>query len=547
MKIKKVIIENFKSIKYLDMDFKEDLNIIVGKNETGKSTVLEGINLALTGKFEGSSFANDISPYFFNKESSDIYLQKILDGNWHEPPRILIEVYFYDSVDAGDYKLKGEENSLRDNCIGISFEVKLNEDYRPEYNQYVKDNAGHIKSIPTEYFVVERRDFSASKRNISLYEKRYNPVFIDTSVINLSSGNNYFLKNFIEDTLDSNELKSLSIEYKDLKENFSEKDGIKKINQELTQNSDIVNEEMDINLDISSRNNWHRNLVSYINKIPLSFIGRGKQSKIKINLSLNKNKDSEVVLIDEPENHLTFLKLNSLINNISEKALNKQLILTTHSHLVSNKLGLKHLIVLDSNHKPLYLSRSLSNETQDYFLKLSDYDTLRVILSNRVILVEGPSDNLVLQKVYKQIYGILPVHAENPIDIINVRGLAFKRFLEIAKDTDVLVSVLTDNDGDYKNKIEEKYKNFSGCQNIGIFSDRDEVNCRTLEPSLINVKGNEDILKTLFGKQSLSKEELIEFMTESGNKTDNALKIFNSDVDIKAPIHIVNAIAHVEK
>ena len=46
--IKKIFIKNYKIFEHFDIELNEDLNIIVGNNETGKSTILEAINLALT-------------------------------------------------------------------------------------------------------------------------------------------------------------------------------------------------------------------------------------------------------------------------------------------------------------------------------------------------------------------------------------------------------------------------------------------------------------------------------------------------------------------
>lgn len=50
MRITKLLVENFKSFKErFEVEFTEGLNIVVGDNEAGKSTILEAINLALTG------------------------------------------------------------------------------------------------------------------------------------------------------------------------------------------------------------------------------------------------------------------------------------------------------------------------------------------------------------------------------------------------------------------------------------------------------------------------------------------------------------------
>ena len=53
MFIRKVKIHNFKCYKDFEITLEEGLNIVVGDNEAGKSTILEAINLALTGIISG--------------------------------------------------------------------------------------------------------------------------------------------------------------------------------------------------------------------------------------------------------------------------------------------------------------------------------------------------------------------------------------------------------------------------------------------------------------------------------------------------------------
>jgi putative ATP-dependent endonuclease of OLD family len=58
---------------------------------------------------------------------------------------------------------------------------------------------------------------------------------------------------------------------------------------------------------------------------------------------------------------------------------------------------------------------------------LAGYETLRLILTEKAVLVEGPSDELVFQKLYMQENDRkLPI--EDGIDVISVQSLAFKRF-----------------------------------------------------------------------------------------------------------------------
>ena len=44
MKLKKLILENFKAYEKAEIDF-NDITIIVGRNDSGKSTILQALNL----------------------------------------------------------------------------------------------------------------------------------------------------------------------------------------------------------------------------------------------------------------------------------------------------------------------------------------------------------------------------------------------------------------------------------------------------------------------------------------------------------------------
>lgn len=69
MAIEKVIIQNFKRFKNpFEIKFNENINLLVGDNESGKSTILEAIHVALTGIYAGRSIRNQLSAYLFNRE-----------------------------------------------------------------------------------------------------------------------------------------------------------------------------------------------------------------------------------------------------------------------------------------------------------------------------------------------------------------------------------------------------------------------------------------------------------------------------------------------
>ena len=90
MRIEKVKIKNYKLFQNFTMPFNDDLNIIVGDNEAGKSTLLEAIGLALTAQIAGRSIQYELSPFLFNMG----VVKKYVDGIQNNPatplPQILI-------------------------------------------------------------------------------------------------------------------------------------------------------------------------------------------------------------------------------------------------------------------------------------------------------------------------------------------------------------------------------------------------------------------------------------------------------------------------
>lgn len=156
--------------------------------------------------------------------------------------------------------------------------------------------------------------------------------------------------------------------------------------------------------------------MTYINEVPFHYIGKGEQCIIKTRLALSSKKNSEatVLLIEEPENHLSHSKLNQLISDISTDNSGKQIIITTHSSFVANKLGLEHLILL----REARVTRVTDLEASDFFHKLPGYDTLRLVLSQKSILVEGDADELVVQRAYMDANGgRLPIDDEIDVHI----------------------------------------------------------------------------------------------------------------------------------
>ena len=133
--------------------------------------------------------------------------------------------------------------------------------------------------------------------------------------------------------------------------------------------------------------------------------GQGQQSAIKISLAMSRHAGrAKFVTVEEPENHLTHTSLTTLLSRIESLAgEQQQLFITTHSSFVLNRLGLDKLLLM-GNDIASKLSK-LDPETVSYFKKLPGYDTLRIVLADKIVLVEGPSDEIIFERVFQDIYG----------------------------------------------------------------------------------------------------------------------------------------------
>jgi len=505
MMIKKIIVENYKCLDKFELELNNDLNIIVGDNETGKSTLLEAVNLALTGQLNGRSIGYEISPYLFSKSAVDEYIANILKGINVAPPRIAIELYLENAPELA--RLKGINNSLREDVPGLSVLIQFDEEYADEYKSYI-ENPEEIRTVPTEYY--EAKWYSFDFNPVKAVSLPIKTTLVDTTSVRLQNGTDYYIQKTIEDILEKKERAGLSLTYRKLREAFSEEDSIKSVNERLKKSGDIISSKnLTVSIDISQRTNWEANLTSCLDDIPYQHIGKGDQNILKMIFALErkKAKESQVILIEEPENHLSFSTMNKLVNMISEKCKEKQLIITTHSAFVLNKLGIEKMILLSDKLSTMSL-KDLSDDTQKYFKKLPGYDTLRLVLAKKSILVEGPSDELFVQKAYFQKNKKLPI--EDGIDVISVKGLSAKRFLEIAKILKKMVAVVTDNDGK-PDKVKEKYEGYLKEENIKICYDAKDAECTTLEPQI--AKYNElELLNKIFGSAYEKKEDVVAYM-----------------------------------
>lgn len=547
MAIDRIKICNFKTYKgTFELKLNKGLNILVGNNETGKSTILEAIHLALTGMYGGRNIRNELSQYLFNREVIAEYIESVNRGTPLSPPEILIEIFFEGALCP---EFEGNNNTERLNKVeGLQFRIFYNDKYNDEYAKLIA--LKKLSSLPIEYYDVSWVSFA--RQAITIRSIPIKSAMIDSSNYRYQNGSDVYISRIVKDLLSPEEVTSVAQAHRNMRDEFMEDPSIRAINDRISKESSIIDGEVSLSVDLGTKNAWENSLVTQLNNIPFGYVGKGAQCVMKTELALTHRQaqNASIILLEEPESHLSFSKLNQLISSIESKYGDKQIIISTHSSFVANKLGLENLLLLD-NHNIVRIAKLNSAE---FFKRIAGYDTLRLILCKKAILVEGDSDELVVQKAYMcNNNGRLPI--QDGIDVISV-GTSFLRFLELASILNKKVSVVTDNDGD-PNALKTKYSNYLGNNkqpNINICYDETvdtgalkigekNYNYNTLEPKLLKANSL-NLFNLIFGTQYSNEDDLRKYMKH--NKTECAMAIFNTSEPIVFPDYIMEAISDNE-
>ena len=419
MTIQKIVVKNYKLLKDIVIPLNPVINIFVGDNDAGKSTILEALSILTTGKLNGFAFERQLRANLFNKETREQYIANVTAGLKPDPPQIVLEAYC-----DGDSIYKGTENELSEDTVGIRVVVDMSEHNAETYKRMLASN--EVRDIPIELYSVNYNYFSGA--TVSFRYSPFRSVFIDTTRKEYTGLVDHFVSDSIAESLTEEELTNLAIAYKASRRQFHDHDVVKKLNQTVKENAIIKGRTVSLDLQEDDVNAWKKQMSIVVDEVPFEQIGFGTQNIIKIELALrNAEEQVNVVIMEEPENNLSFSNMVFLVKQIVQSE-SKQVFISTHCSYIANKLDLGNVFLVKSGVIQPY--NTLPDETKKYFTKLPGYDTLRFVLASKVILVEGPTDDLIIQRAYMDKYGHLP--ADDGIDIIAVKSLSFKRFADIA-------------------------------------------------------------------------------------------------------------------
>lgn len=527
-KIKKLKINGLKKFKHIEIDLDRNMNIIVGENESGKSTILEAINIVLNQQYKNSD-------KYIIKDLINIENIKNFERNpsIENLPKINIELELnIKPEEKNSEMLYGKNNSEGKEKYGISFCCEFDEEFQSELLETI--NSG---KIPYEYYNMEWKTFQGSSYNNM--RKYLKSIFIDTSNSDANNSFNYYNKNLFNSKFSDNEKMRIKNDFRN------------KINSVIR---DIKIQELEENkiFGINNKKVIFENIISIFDgDIPLENKGKGLENIIKTDIALNKSNglnEIDIVLIEEPENHLSSSNLLKILCNIEEKMLNSQMIITTHNNLIASRLKLNNILWISDNK-----SNSLNNideKTADFFAKSTNNNFLQLLLSGKIILVEGPTEYLLIPEFYKKITN--KTLEEDKITIISCNGISYKRYLEIADKTCKKVAVITDNDKK-QNNIDFKNEYNAKTVNQKIFMD-DKIDNWTWEVCLYNI--NKELLDEIIKceKNADYKFNGQDYGQKLGkmlnNKTDTAYIILNKilcgEFNLKIPEYLKKAIEWIK-
>lgn len=383
--IKSVEFKNFRNLnkKYT---FDGNFNIIVGKNNSGKSNLLDGIKIA------------------FSTITNDYY--KISDSD------------FKDSNPENTIEIKIELSSYQNIPSLVFFDEKNN----PQYGFKViitKTKSGrYIKKL---YLLNGSNvDIDILKEDENIPNLYSIPLFRIEDIY--TSGLTSSLSNFIESEEKYQEIKNKS------------KDAIK---EELKNKTDIFKDlcsKFNQNLDIELTDPKLTNEKVYVVDGNLEHninIGSGYKSIANIIINTLDEKFN-IILIDEIENHLHPALIRTLIREL-RNVKNTMIIGTTHSPVVINELDVNEIIDISG--------KKISDINKDSLIKLKNFlhpGRNELILADNVILVEGYTEEILLKNYLKN-------NNEN-WTIINVAGVMFKPYIDLCYLLNKKVIVISDND-----------------------------------------------------------------------------------------------------
>jgi putative ATP-dependent endonuclease of OLD family len=527
----------------LTLTLNKGLNVLIGENDSGKSTILDAIKLVLkTHAYEWIK----VEDTDFHSETDKLKIEIHFSGISNEEAKHFIEWSGWAEEEReSEGKLVKE---LRPKLILIyQAEIKDNR-IIPSDIKAGMDGVGHLLNAEArEYlkctYLKALRDADSeltAKKNSRLSE-----ILQKHQLFHKQKG--------VEHEFET-DFKEIN---KKIEDRFKGTDSDKKYNELIKATIDNFLEKFIDKKTISLFSLGKTEIKNILEKLSLGIVDRSNLGLGTMNrlfmaaelLHLKREWDGlKLCMIEELEAHLHPQAQMKIIEALNEEANNGiQFILTTHSPNIVSKVHLKSLIICKNDTVfPLADNYTkLGKENYNYLERFLDTTKSNLFFAKGVIIVEGWSEEILIPVLAKNMGYDL---TEREVSIVNVASTAYLHFAKIflrndSKEMKVPVAIVTDldnrpdNDGVFKaikdedKRVETKYENL-----IKLKQELDKTNIKlelakewTLEWCLFKSSSLSQIFKEAVcqvhsGTEEFKKESAGIFKSTFQNKLISKLK-----------------------
>ena len=374
----KLKIQNFRGIKNLEWKPNKTLNVIIGKNGSGKSNL-------------GTALDYLLNPYrqWYNKKlnSSDFY-------NRDTDNKIIIEAWFKELDDFieedNDLLLQHiSEDKIDEDGDELALIFRFEANGNSDYGHYIYSD-GKLKPLYQKHKGLINFKYVTDNRNpekeLSLYSnsllsKMIQDDSVDESVIKIiEKFKDYATEELLENSHFSNILKKIGA-------SFFEFNMIKDINNSLSIEPTQLTETKALSTFSLLLGN-----VGNEEKIPLEYQSKGYKNLMLLLLLRFELEKKGIIFIEEPEQNLEPQLQRKIISKY-RKTVQGQLFVTSHSISIVEKFEFNEIFIMKNNEiyevpNPSSVNKTLSKRFEKYDKK----DVIEGLFANNVLIVEGDSE-----------------------------------------------------------------------------------------------------------------------------------------------------------
>ncbi|HAY5615058.1 TPA: AAA family ATPase [Escherichia coli] len=562
MYIKKVTIKNYRSFRSFEAQLQK-LTVVIGENDTGKTNFFAALSLPLSGnqidfnkkRLNITDFNKDSVIEFFksiiNIEEESIQLRKI--------PKVFVTIEFSDPKDSYETAILAKWLVADDDKdafkIRYEFKPKNDADLLEAMKKSLEGKTieeANWYTLPVELYDYQIVSVNNEKQ-ISYNDLKHvcahsiNAERDDFSESSTMKSNGIFTK-LLMNTLSEVTKGEINTAYSDF---FSAIERTKTFDKVIGRNPDFDNyddiiEKLDCIPNIPNLKNILSNITLRYGNEFLYQKGLGQRNLIYIFILFAYYKSCSdtfnLCCIEEPEAHLSVNNLRLVRDFIEKSSSNSsslvQTLISTHNPSIINKLKISNVLAFSGN-KAISLSETPVNFV-DYLRKRPNFDILKLLFAKKVILVEGTTEEMLINTFLAKNETTL-----NDVDVIPIGQRGYTTFLDIwlalNKDNpNKKIGVIRDYDNsDLAKAKHEAYD--TAYANIIV---RTTTNY-TLEIDLVNTENNLDLLRNLFkitGDSNAVSDHMIKGKAARMLDVCDAMLDKENPLDIKLPFHIAEVI-----